>query len=365
MIQKLKFDYSIIIPVVAILLLGLLSLNSALIHRPSLFNYQLIWASLGFITFLSVSFSDIRMWERIAIPLYIANIILLILVLIIGKRIGGAQRWLDLGFMNFQVSEMTKVSIILFIAHRLNMKPTLEDGYNLFDIFPEAAATFLAMGLIYKEPDLGSSLLIGGVALIMIMSSKINRKWLLGIVVILIISGPLIWNFVFKEYQKKRVVALVTMIVSDGSDLSQTSLYHTNQSMIAVGSGQRTGKGYKKGTQNILRFIPEHHTDFIFSVYAEEFGFAGVSILLLLYLFLIVRILNIIPRVKEKFSALVLVGASAILWIHIMINIGMVTGILPVVGIPLPLFSYGGSSMVLISVILGLVHNISVNNRYI
>jgi rod shape determining protein RodA len=362
---KLKFDYSVIIPALTILGLGLITLNSALAHNPRLFYLQTAWVGLGLIAFFSAAFSDIRMWERMAIPLYASNIILLALVLFIGKEIGGAQRWLDLGFMNFQVSELTKISIILFIAHRLSMKPTLEDGYNLFDVFPEAVATFISMGLIYKEPDLGSSLLVGSIALIMIMSSKINKKWLLGAFVFLIISAPLAWSFVLKEYQKKRIVAIVTMISSDGSDLSQTSLYHTNQSIIAIGSGQRTGKGYKKGTQNILRFIPEHHTDFIFSVYAEEFGFAGVLILLLLYLFLLIRILNIIPRVKEKFSALVLVGASALLWIHILINIGMVTGILPVVGIPLPLFSYGGSSMVLISIIIGLVHNISVNNRYI
>jgi len=363
--NRIKIDYSIIIPVLIILVLGLISLSSSLAHNPERFYIQIIWVVMGTAAFIAVSISDIRMWERFAIPLYAANILLLVLVLIIGKKIGGAQRWLDLGFMNFQVSELTKLSIILFIAQRLNLKPTLEDGYNLFDILPESAATFLSMILIYKEPDLGSSLLIGAVALIMIMSSKINRKWLVGALIFLVISAPLMWNFVLQDYQKKRIVAIVTMIGADGSELSQTSLYHTNQSIIAVGSGRMTGKGYKKGTQNILRFIPEHHTDFIFSVYAEEFGFAGVSVLLLLYLFLLIRILNIINRVKEKFSALVLSGVSALIWMHVLINIGMVTGVLPVVGIPLPLFSYGGSSMMLTSVILGLVHNISVNNRYI
>ncbi len=362
--RKWKIDLTIIIPVMAILGLGLLSLSSALVYNPSRFYIQILWVISGIIVFFIVSSSDIRMWERSAIPLYAANLILLVLVLIIGKRIGGAQRWLDLGFMNFQVSEMTKLSIILFIAHRLNMKPTLEDGYNLIDVFPEAVATLVCMGLIYYEPDLGSSILIGLIALIMIMSSKINKKWLAGAIIFTAVITPLLWNFVLHDYQKNRVIAIATMMVSDSSELSQTTLYHTNQSIIAVGSGQKTGKGYRKGTQNMLRFIPEHHTDFIFSVFAEEFGFAGTSLLLLLYLYLITKILNAVSKVKDKFSALVLVGAATLIWIHVLINVGMVTGILPVVGIPLPLFSYGGSSMILMAIILGLVHNISVNSRY-
>lgn len=361
---KRRFDSGLVLPVIIIIFLGLVSLSSALSSNQTRFNIQVVWVVLSIAVFLLTSYSDIRTWERFSIPIFAANIILLVLVLIIGKKIGGAQRWLDLGFMNFQISELSKISIILFIAYRLNMKPTLEDGYNLFDIVPEFIALVFPVLLIYFEPDLGTAILISLTALIMIASTKINRKWMTGLIIFLIIASPFLWNFVMKDYQKKRIVAIVTMVWSDTSELMLTSQYHTNQSIIAVGSGKFYGKGYQKGTQNILNFIPEHHTDFIFSVYAEEFGFSGVSILILLYLFLLVKIINLISRVQDKFSALILVGTAALFWLQIFINIGMVIGTLPVVGIPLPFFSYGGSSLIFNTFLLGIVHNISINRRY-
>ncbi|HPV21180.1 MAG TPA: rod shape-determining protein RodA [bacterium] len=364
MIPRKKIDLMMVIPIVTILVLGLFSLNSALSHNISKFHIQLIWVVLSIGVFMFFLYSDIRVFERSAIPLFVANIILLFLVLIIGKKIGGSQRWLDLGFMNFQVSELTKVSIILFIAYRLNMKPTLEDGYNLFDILPEFFATLVPVYLIYKEPDLGTALLVIMTAMIMFLSTKINRKWLTGLIIFIIISSPFIWQYGLKKYQQDRIIALVSFVWSDSDDLSLTTQYHTNQSVIAVGSGQIYGKGYKKGTQNMLRFIPEHHTDFIFSVFAEEFGFTGVSFLLMLYLLLLVKILNLIGSVKDKFSSLILVGGVAHIWLQVLINIGMVTGIMPVVGIPLPWFSYGGSSLIFNAILFGMIHNISINRRY-
>ncbi len=310
-----------IFPLTAILCLGLLSLSSALISK---FYIQLIWGVFATGVFIFTSYSDLRLFERAAIPMYFANIVLLVLVLFIGKTIGGAQRWLDIGFMNFQVSELTKISVILFIAYQFNLKPTLEDGYNLFDILPEAFGIFIPVFLIYKEPDLGTS------------------------------------------NQKTRVISLVSMLIGEESqELSQTSQYHIKQSIIAVGSGRLHGKGYKRGTQNMLRFIPEHHTDFIFSVYAEEFGFFGVMALLFLYFLLLARILNLIGKVKDKFSALILVGSCAHIWLQVLVNIGMVTGLLPVVGIPLPWFSYGGSSLIFNMMLMGLVHNISLHRCYV
>jgi len=364
MIPRKKIDLFIVVPMVIIIVLGLFSLNSALAHNEAKFNIQIIWVILATGVFIFCSSADMRFFERIATPVYIANIILLILVLIIGKKIGGSQRWLDLGFMNFQVSELTKISLILFIAYRLNMKPTLEDGYNLFDILPEFAATVIPVYLVYKEPDLGTALLIILTVLIMLLSTKINRKWLMGLIIFTVLSAPFVWHYGLKEYQQNRVIALVTFMWSDSTELSLTTQYHTNQSLIAVGSGRFYGKGHKKGTQNMLRFIPEHHTDFIFSVYAEEFGFTGVALLLMLYLFLLVKILNLIGTVKDKLSALILVGGATHIWLQVLINIGMVTGMLPVVGIPLPWFSYGGSSLIFNAVLFGIIHNISINRRY-
>ena len=279
--------------------MGLLSLNSALVSK---FYIQLVWVVLASALFIFASYSDLRLFERAAIPIYVANVVLLALVLLIGKRSGGAQRWLDIGFMNFQVSELTKISIILFIAYQFNLKPTLEDGYNLLDILPEAVAIFVPVFLIYKEPDLGTAILVGAVSCAMVLSTKINRRWLIGVMVFVLISAPILWMWGLHDYQKTRVISLVSMIFGEeNQELSLTSQYHINQSIIAVGSGKLHGKGYKRGTQNMLRFIPEHHTDFIFSVYAEEFGFFGVLLLLFLYFLLLLRILNLIGKVKDKF----------------------------------------------------------------
>ena len=357
-----KIDIFLILPIAAILFLGLLSLSSALISK---FYIQLIWVVLAAVVFVFVSYSDLRMFERAAIPMYFANVILLALVLLIGKTSGGAQRWLDIGFMNFQVSELTKISVILFIAYQFNLKPTLEDGYNLIDILPEAFGIFVPVFLIYKEPDLGTAILVGAVAAAMILSTKINRRWLVGVLLFVIVSVPVLWMWGLHDYQKTRVIALVTMLLGEESqELSQTSQYHIKQSIIAVGSGRLHGKGYMRGTQNMLRFIPEHHTDFIFSVYAEEFGFFGVMLLLFLYFLLLVRILLLVGKVKDKFSALILVGSCAHIWLQVLVNIGMVTGILPVVGIPLPWFSYGGSSLIFNMLLMGLVHNVSLHRCY-
>ncbi|MBO7126113.1 rod shape-determining protein RodA [bacterium] len=357
-----KIDIFLILPIAAILFLGLLSLSSALISK---FYIQLIWVVLAAVVFVFVSYSDLRMFERAVIPMYFANVILLALVLLIGKTSGGAQRWLDIGFMNFQVSELTKISVILFIAYQFNLKPTLEDGYNLIDILPEAFGIFVPVFLIYKEPDLGTAILVGAVAAAMILSTKINRRWLVGVLLFVIVSVPVLWMWGLHDYQKTRVIALVTMLLGEESqELSQTSQYHIKQSIIAVGSGRLHGKGYMRGTQNMLRFIPEHHTDFIFSVYAEEFGFFGVMLLLFLYFLLLVRILLLVGKVKDKFSALILVGSCAHIWLQVLVNIGMVTGILPVVGIPLPWFSYGGSSLIFNMLLMGLVHNVSLHRCY-
>ncbi len=361
-----KIDILLLFPLLAILTLGTISLSSALSSNPSKMKIQMVWLVLGTIVFLFTSYKKIKFWEHISSFLYFANIFLLFLVLIIGRKIGGSCRWIDLGFMNFQVSELTKLATILFLATRLNQKPTLKDGYKIPDLFPEIVFITISMFLIYKEPDLGTSLLIGMLSFIMLTATKINKKQLITLIIIGIISTPLIWTFALKNYQKQRILALVSEIYNPENSKKQdlTTKYHTRQSIIAIGSGRLYGKGYKKGTQNILRFIPEHHTDFIFSVLGEEFGFWGVFLLLTLYFLLFLRMIRIIKFVQDKFSALIILGTMSLIWCQVFVNIGMVSGILPVVGIPLPFFSYGGSSLILNSVLMGLVHNISLSIKY-
>lgn len=360
-----RIDIFLLIPIFGIIILGLFSLNSALSFWPEKFYVQLVWFGFSILLFLFVSYRDTKMWEQVAIPLYSVNVALLFLVLLIGRKIGGAQRWLDLGFMNFQVSELTKISIILYISTKLNMKPTLSSGYKLWDILPESIAVLISMFMIYHEPDLGTALLVGGTAFFMLISTKINKRHMLALLLIFLVSAPWIWTHGLRSYQKKRIISLTSRILNpDETEKSLTSQYHTNQSIIAIGSGRLSGKGYRKGTQNILRFVPEHHTDFIFSVYAEEFGFSGILLLFALYLLLFLRMLGIIAIVKNKFAALIVVGTIALWWMQVFINIAMVSGILPVVGIPLPFFSYGGSALLVNAFLLGLVHRFSIINRY-
>ncbi len=360
-----RLDLLIVLPLLGIISLGLISLSSALSYNPQKFYVQLVWVTLSATVFLIVTYRSRRTWENLAIPLYLVSLLFLFLVLIIGKKVGGAYRWLDLGFMNFQPSELAKVALILFLSYRLNQKPTLQDGYKLRDLIPETVAVLFTMMLVYAEPDLGTSLLLGIVSLIIIFSTKINRKRLIALIVIAVISAPLLWEFVLADYQKRRVTAIVTMMWQENpQEIRSTTWYQTTQSVIGVGSGRMNGKGYNAGTQNILRFIPEHHTDFIFSVYAEEFGFSGCMLLLGLYLLLFYRTMQIIPLVRDKFMALVVIGTVSLLWLQVVINIGMVTGVLPVVGIPLPFFSYGGSALLANSILMGLVHNFSINSRY-
>jgi len=365
-VKKRNFDLFLLIPLVAIVSLGLISLSSALAYNQSKFYVQAVWVFLAVIVFVVVSNQKRRVWEHLAVPLFFANIILLFLTLIIGKEINGSVRWLDIGFMNFQPSELTKLSIILFLAYRFNQKPLLKDGYRFRDIIPELFALSISFILILKEPDLGTTLLIGMMSAIVIVSNKINIKSLIIFTFVIVTGSVLAWKFNFvKQYQKTRVEAVIAMIVSpDKEGLSRSSQYHTKQSIIAIGSGGLTGKGFKKGTQNILRFVPEHHTDFIFSVLAEEFGFLGVLLLLFLYLLLFLRCIVIINRVREKFSALVIIGTVSLLWLQVVINVGMVAGMLPVVGIPLPFFSYGGSALIMNTLLVALVHNVSVDSSY-
>ncbi len=358
-----RLDLTLVLPLLVIVALGLITLSSALSYNPDKFFVQIVWVLVAATVFLVVTYRPHRFWENLSIPLFFATLVLLFLVLVIGKKAGGSYRWLDLGFMNFQPSELAKVSLVLFIAYRLNQKPTLQDGYKLYDILPEATAVAFTMLLVYAEPDLGTALLLGTVSFIVIFSTKIHRKRLIALAVILVISAPILWQFVLADYQKRRIIALVTMLWSDAPEMSRADRYQTTQSVIAVGAGRLGGKGYRSGTQNLLRFIPEHHTDFAFSVYAEEFGFGGSLLLIGLYFLLLYRIIAIIPVVHNKYMALVTIGTASLIWLEVVINIGMVTGMLPVVGIPLPFFSYGGSALVAHAILLGLVHNFSIH-RY-
>lgn len=313
---------------------------------------QVFWLSAGLMVMAaSFLFSYKRLYS--ASPwIYAGILILLALVPLVGKTIGGSTRWLDLGIFVLQPSEPAKLAVILMLAryYARNVRP---EGLGLRALMPPlliGAGPFL---LIASQPDLGTAGLIGLVALTMTLFVKIERKNLIFLLILGFGVLPMGW-YLLEDYQRMRIM----MLFFPESDALGAG-YHILQSKIAVGSGMLSGKGYMQGTQNIFSFLPEQHTDFIFSVLAEEFGFIGSIGLLTLVLLLIAFGLNIADACRDAFGTILAVGITAMIFWQSIINIGMVMGLMPVVGMPLPLISYGGSSLVTVMLSLGLLMNIS------
>ena len=355
MIQN--FDWVLMLLLLFLAAISILNLYSATyaireVGGAQVFAKQIYWFLIGFFVFLLMTTFNYYVLERFAYPVYFISIALLILVLFAGKVTSGSQRWLSLGPVSFQASELAKIAILMVLAKFFSEKGGYRE-YRLRDLWQPFILIGIPAGLILKEPDLGTALLLVVVSFSIILFVKVNWKSLVILVVSALAVAPFIW-FNLKEYQQMRIL---TFVRPDMDPLG--SGYHINQSKIAIGSGLFWGKGFLKGTQTRLHFLPEQHTDFAFSVLAEEWGFVGVVILLLLYLFLIVWGLNIAKESKDKFGSIMAVGIVAIVFWQVAINVGMVTGLLPVVGIPLLLFSYGGSSLISTMAALGLLMNIS------
>jgi rod shape determining protein RodA len=314
---------------------------------------QIYWYLMGFSLLIIMTAFDYHSLERLAWYIYIFTIVLLVLVLIIGRVSSGSQRWLNLGVINLQPSELAKISLVIILAQFFSTHGEYPE-YRLRDLWQPFVLILLPCGLILKEPDLGSALVLAIICFSIILIMKI--RW----VSLLLLSGtflslvPLVW-LTLKEYQKKRIF---TFLNPEGDPLGAG--YHIIQSKIAVGSGLLIGKGFLKGTQTRLKFLPENHTDFAFSVWAEEWGFIGSIFLLTLYLCLIVWGINIAKNSKDKFGSILAIGITAIVFWQLFINVSMTIGLMPVVGIPLVLFSYGGSSVLSTMLGMGLLMNISI-----
>jgi rod shape determining protein RodA len=281
-------------------------------------------------------------------------VLLLIGVLLFGTVSNGSRRWLNFGLFNLQPSEFVKLAVILASARYLSKNPPQESGYTLLELFPLALLIGLPMLLIARQPDLGTALSVGAVGAFLVIFVGVRMKAVLTLIGIIIAGAIPAWTLLH-DYQKRRIL---TLFNPEADPLG--SGYHVIQSKIAVGSGNIFGKGFLNGTQSQLEFLPEHTTDFVFSVLAEEWGFVGCTFILSLYCLLFIKILRVVLKSKDVFSALVAFGIGSQIFFHMMVNIGMVIGILPVVGIPLPLFSYGGSSVFSVLFSLGIVLGISV-----
>lgn len=353
------FDWTILWLVLAVSVIGLFNLYSATFNLPSnkYFVTQLYWFILGFIAVFVAVVVDYRFFERITYPLYILFVLLLAFVLIKGRFISGSRRWIELGFFSLQPSELAKLAVIMTVAKFFQNREKLS-LLNLGELILPMLIVFIPVVLILMEPDLGTSLLVALICGSMIMIIGIKKRTLIVIIVAIAIMVPFAWMFVIKDYQKSRVYAFLN---PEKDPLGAG--YQVIQSKIAVGSGMLIGKGYLNGTQSKLQFLPKQHTDFIMSNYSEEWGFFGSAILLLLLGGLVIKGLSVAYNAKERFGALLAFGLSAFFFWQIFINVGMELGMLPVVGMTLPLFSYGGSSLITNLIAAGLLMNISMR-RY-
>lgn len=350
--------------IIAIALIGLTAVYSATYTAngpSSLFTKQIVWICLGILIMFAALIPDYHTVGRYAYVLYALSIFFLILVAIVGRTGMGAQRWLPLGPFAFQPSELAKISLVLALARYFAEDPR-RGGYELRDLLVPGIMVLIPLVLVMKQPDLGTALMLLFTTTILVVLAGIKLRS----VMVIVVLGALVASAVFlvtpvrskiwkslKPYQQKRITAFL-----DPSSDPLGSGYHATQAKIAVGSGQTTGKGFRRGTQSQMAFLPERHTDFIFAVIAEERGFLGASFLIVLYVVLLLVGVDAAMSSKDKMGALMAGGIVGMLSLYVCINIGMAAGILPVVGVPLPLVSYGGTSIITTFLAIGLLLNI-------
>ncbi|MDH4163130.1 MAG: rod shape-determining protein RodA [Nitrospirota bacterium] len=359
-----NIPWGMVILVIGIAMFGLSSVYSATYSESgisSLFTKQFIWISLGIIVMFAALVPDYHTVGRYAYVLYVLSVFFLILVALVGKTGMGAQRWLPLGPFAFQPSELAKISLVLALARYFAEDPR-GGGYELRDLAIPGAMIAVPLLLVLKQPDLGTALMLLFTSSLIILLAGIKFRSIM----VLAVAGAVLASAVFlvppvrhkiwtslKPYQQKRIKAFL-----DPSSDPLGSGYHASQAKIAVGSGQTTGKGFRKGTQGQMAFLPERHTDFIFAVIAEERGFLGASFLIVVYVVFLFVGLETAKGAKDRLGVLMAGGIVSMLSLYVCINIGMSVGILPVVGVPLPLISYGGTSVITTFLAIGLLLNI-------
>jgi rod shape determining protein RodA len=348
------FPWHLAAIVLAICAIGIWNLASAsrTAHAPVWIS-QTAWMGVGIVVALTVMLVDHRAFQRLSWVFYALVILLLLAVMVKGRYVMGARRWLTIGPVNFQPSELAKISVALALASWFHGDAEKrKDGYGLFGLALPLVITLFPAVLILKQPDLGTALVVLAVGATQILFAKVRWKTLALLAGVGIAGAVLVYPHL-KPYQKKRVETFL----NPNADALGAG-YHAMQSMIAVGSGQGLGKGWGQGTQTNLSFLPEQHTDFIFSVWAEEHGFLGCLLLLGLYFALVTSAVEIVGNARDRFGNFLAVGITGMLFWQVTINIGMVVGLLPVVGVTLPLMSYGGSSVIVIFTGIGLLANV-------
>jgi len=344
--KLLAIDYFLIL---IIILIGAISVFAIHSTEGGEFSYytknHLIRLIAFFVMFLFLSFVKITFWYRKAYLFYLICLFLLIIVFLFGITASGSKRWVNLYFLNLQPSELMKIAIIVCFARYYHRIQSVDIQSYRFLLIP-VVLIIIPCYLVITQPDLGTSILIAGSGIFVIWIAGVNIKYFVYSSLLFLVSFPFVIS-ILKPYQKSRIL---TFFNPERDPLGAG--YQIIQSKIAIGSGGFFGKGYLKGTQSYLEFLPEKHTDFIFTLFSEEFGFLGSIILMFLYILLISRVISIGFFVRSFFAKLYCFGFASAIFLYVFVNIAMVLGLLPIVGAPLPIMSYGGSSM--LSIMLGL-----------
>lgn len=349
-----SFDYILILTLLVLFAVNIFIQFSANDQNMNRMYNDAAYLAISFVLMLIVASIDIGKIRSMAIPLYIISLILIALVLVIGVRVNGARRWLNLG-IRIQPSELCKLAVPLMVAYVLSTKANVLKYKDYLLGFILILIPFL---IVAKQPDLGTGILIFSAGFFVLFFAGLPWKIIIGSVITVIASSPLIWHLL-KDYQKHRIL---TLIDPQSDPLGKG--YHIIQGIIAIGSGGLWGKGYLHGSQVHLNFIPEKHTDFVVTVLAEEFGYAGIVAILMLYLIIAMRGLRITRLAAGRFSQTLAGSITLSFILYVLINMGMVSGIFPVVGVPLPLISYGGTATIVIMIGFGILLSIDHQRRY-
>ncbi|MCG6553064.1 MAG: rod shape-determining protein RodA [Candidatus Magnetominusculus sp. LBB02] len=354
-----QFDWYMLSLLLAITIIGVMTIYSATrpvitTVQPNYYLKQAVWMLIGLAALIATVIYDYSWLRKSAYFLYATGIVMLLLVLLIGRRGLGAQRWLELGPVSFQPSELFRILLIIGISKYLSaIKGHLTKwpfiiSLSLFGLLPFV--------LILKQPHLGTGLVLLTTFFFLIIAKKVEKKIMAALIIFTLVvppvAGNLIWRHL-KDYQKNRIIAFIKP-KADPKGIG----YQIEQSKITIGSGQALGRGFLKGTQGPLRFLPEKHTDFIYCIFAEEWGFVGSSIIVALYLFLFLRGISTALKSKDEFGRYLALGLTFMLFLYFVINMGMVLGMLPVVGVPIPFMSYGGTTLITNYIAIGILINI-------